>query len=189
MLTKSDGETDTLRNWAKRTGLSCATIMYRINTKGMSIDDAFKPVSGKLLLTIDGITLSSLEWSKKTGIPNQTIKRRLESGWTDSQALGFSPQPDVLEFRGELLTKAQIARKLGITSSALGHRIKSGWSHEDAFSIGKSQGGRGNSKKQLEALIEKLYTLLSDIRALKIDKVEDLFEKHGFKNFPHAEDR
>lgn len=127
ILTKSDGETDTLRNWAKRTGLASTTIMYRINTKGMSIDDALNPDSGKLFLTIDGETLSTVEWSKKTGILSGTIKNRMKNGWTDSQVLGFSPPPETMGFQGEFLKQAQIARKLGISAEALRQRIKKGW--------------------------------------------------------------
>ena len=189
ILTKSNGETDTLQNWSKRIGLSSTAIMWRINKKGMPIDDALDPKLGnaKLFLTANGETGSIPFWSRKTGIKDKTIRHRLKSGWTDSQALGFSPPPEAVEFQGEFLNPSQIARKLGITRQALGHRLKKGWDRDDAFSLGKAQGVQGNRK----ARIETLQALLVDIHALKIDEVEALFEKHGIKseNFPSTRER
>ena len=40
-----------------------------------------------LAITYDGETLSSEEWSRRTGIPACTIRRRLEHGWSDEAAV------------------------------------------------------------------------------------------------------
>jgi hypothetical protein len=189
ILTKSDGETDTLQNWAKRIGMSSRAIMWRINKKEMSIDDALDPKLGnaKLLLTANGETGPIPFWSRKTGIKDDTIRYRVKSGWTDSQALGFSPPPETVEFQGEFLNPSQIARNLGITRQALQHRLKVGWKPDDAFSLGNVAGIRGKRKGD----IESLRALLADIHALKIDEVEALFERYGIKpeHFAPTEER
>lgn len=141
ILTTSDGQSDTVTNWAAKTGIKRRTILGRIQ-QGWSVDEALKPLDADYL-TANGERLSVAEWARRTGIYEQTIHSRVKRGWSDEQALGMIPPPPksgTLEFQGEFLTMAEIARRLGISHEALRQRLLSGWKPEDAFSLGNVQG-------------------------------------------------
>jgi hypothetical protein len=39
------------------------------------------------LITLNGETMTRAEWSRKTGIPDTTLRFRLKNGWTPEEAL------------------------------------------------------------------------------------------------------
>jgi hypothetical protein len=41
------------------------------------------------LIEFNGRTQTLMEWSRETGIPNQTISARLKRGWSPDRVLGF----------------------------------------------------------------------------------------------------
>lgn len=141
-LTTSDGQTDTVANWAAKTGIKKTTIMERIN-RGWSPDDALKPVDANYL-TANGERLSIAEWSRRTGIGEDAIRRRVKRGWSDEAALEMAPPPPTVPSR------AEIARRLGISPEALRQRLLNGWNPDDAFSLGNVHGTivKPNAKKR-----------------------------------------
>lgn len=91
-----NGETLTLTQWAKRTGLDYGTLKWRLN-RGWSIEDAlYKPPQVGVYekkydgetLTCFGETLTYRQWRDKTGIPATAIKDRVKRlGWDPERAL------------------------------------------------------------------------------------------------------
>ena len=82
------GETLTLMQWSRRTGVRRETIANRIN-KGWDIERALyeSTDSFKRMITIGGITKSVTGWAKHRRILAGTIHQRLSSGWSDADAV------------------------------------------------------------------------------------------------------
>lgn len=137
-LTTSSGETDTITNWATRTGLKQDTIRRRIR-EGLSADDAITPGWRKRnnapVITWNGRSETITNWSKETGVPISTIKRRLSRGCSEGQILGFEPLPGKLYLDGQRVTLAEASRKIGICPEAIRYRLVSGWKPEEVVSV------------------------------------------------------
>lgn len=82
------GETKTVTQWAKLTGLPAAAILSRIRY-GWSPDEIIETPSGGKSETIvyDGITEKISYWSKVTGFSAHTIRMRLRAGWSVEDTL------------------------------------------------------------------------------------------------------
>jgi hypothetical protein len=101
------GQTHTYSEWSTLTGINAATIDYRIK-KGWTVEEALgflarnrpkrkfksnrKPITGQkekaTLYEHDGKALTLREWSRLTGIPNNTLFVRIKRhGWTLERAL------------------------------------------------------------------------------------------------------
>lgn len=84
-----NGESLTIAQWARRTGLRERTIRRRIVEYGWSVSDALTkelvPASKprfEVLITIDNATHSLIEWARLSGIPSSTIYNRRARGKT-----------------------------------------------------------------------------------------------------------
>ena len=94
-----NGETLTVSEWARKTGVSIEAIYRRIR-HGWSDERCIvgpsrksgggKPGSGRrpgIFLTMDGETLSVKEWSANTGLTIDTIYGRIRKGWSTRDVL------------------------------------------------------------------------------------------------------
>lgn len=77
-------QTKSVYEWAEETGINVGTLVSRIN-KGWSPEDVLtKPVAANnrvgRLITFNGKTMNTSDWSKETGIPQPTIWYRLNQG-------------------------------------------------------------------------------------------------------------
>jgi hypothetical protein len=89
-----NGETLTVGDWAKRIGMCPVVLRYRIRS-GWSAEKALTvPSRGfskrrcdAFLMTLNGQTRPVTEWAVITGIPYQTIRSRLNLGWSHEKAL------------------------------------------------------------------------------------------------------
>lgn len=77
-----NGETKTLREWSKETGIDERLLGYRFRRgyKGKELLSK-KPLNRHKKTTINGITKTLLEWSKETGIKDKTLYARFNKGW------------------------------------------------------------------------------------------------------------
>ncbi len=82
---KHEGRRLTLSEWARETGLSFATLAYRLK-KGLPSEEVLAPVKraqqrpGKgqtRTISLRGETRTLQEWAQQTGIPYATLWRRL----------------------------------------------------------------------------------------------------------------
>jgi hypothetical protein len=80
------GETRTLSEWARFTGLSGSLIRHRLD-RGLSAERTFSPVRRRRPVTAFGKTMTVTEWSRVVGMPHQAICRRLNRGLTPEEAL------------------------------------------------------------------------------------------------------
>ena len=88
------GETHTVSEWSKITGISAKTIWWRINT-GWSVEDALttKAIMGannkanQYYVTFNGETKCISEWARITGINRGTLLARIRYGWSVERTL------------------------------------------------------------------------------------------------------
>jgi len=93
-----NGETHTIREWAKITGLTDRTIRWRYN-EGWPTDMILDPHAYRgrgpdsretrrpTMITFEGRTLTIAEWAKVVGLKESTLRNRLKKGWEIKRAL------------------------------------------------------------------------------------------------------
>lgn len=123
------GETDTVANWARRSGIEYTALLYRIQA-GWNADDAvYTPAgdSGTIHLTFQGRAMKVSEWAAETGLPVLTIHKRIRAGWHVDRILGtpsrvgLSKRP--LTFDGVTMSEEEWAAKEGVTMKTFRRRI------------------------------------------------------------------
>lgn len=94
-----------------------------------------------VMLTVDGETTFVAEWSRRYGVPSDTIQRRLDLGWSHADAVkvtvgarrGHGRPPEQLTVGTETATYEEWAVRVGISRTALYSRIHYlGWTPERA---------------------------------------------------------
>jgi len=80
------GETKTIREWARITGLSISTIKYRLYNRE-PIEQVLKAELRRKYITYQGVTRTFSEWAKITGVSVATIKYRLYAGKSAEEIL------------------------------------------------------------------------------------------------------
>lgn len=82
----------------------------------------------KIYVSVGTRKLTLREWSAESGVPSNTIKQRIHSGWTAAQAVGIDMRP--LPTHAPILvggkTLAQLAIETGVSVGTLYSRIKKG---------------------------------------------------------------
>lgn len=88
-----NGQALPIAEWARLTGISYATIKWRI-LQGWPDDAVVAPDKQRRgLVEFQGRMLSQREIARQTGIPLSTLQRRLADGWSMERALGPPTQP------------------------------------------------------------------------------------------------
>ena len=82
-----NGESLTFEEWSKRTGLSVALIRGRLNDEGWSVERTLSTPkitqhSREVKLEYNGVTKTLKQWSEEYGITVNTIRSRLNLGWS-----------------------------------------------------------------------------------------------------------
>lgn len=156
-----DGETRTIAEWSRETGIGQATILDRVNHHGLSHSEALtRPIRAhneKLAdnlahanakpVTFNGETHTLGEWARRLGVKTTTLTRRIAKMGVD-RALSepiepYRPAPGFemihhkgakpIELNGETHTVSGWAAKLGVPYPRLKWRIKT-WGVERALS-------------------------------------------------------
>lgn len=89
---KKTGETKSLNDWSKSTGISISTLFCRVK-RGMNIDEAIEESFKESMYDaitdpITGETHSLIEWSNITGVPVNTLRNRIKKyKWPIDKAL------------------------------------------------------------------------------------------------------
>lgn len=87
------------------------------------------------LITYSGKTQSITLWAKELGIKRSTIFGRLESGWSEHDAI-LAPlrlPPKTITFNGKTKTLREWGKEAGISHQALAARLRLGWTIETAL--------------------------------------------------------
>lgn len=92
------------------------------------------------LVEYDGQTHTVKEWSRLTGIRNDTLTRRLNNGWEIKDALTRPTRvrkesTPGITYNGETHSIIEWSRITGISYSALVQRLGDGWTVEDALTV------------------------------------------------------
>lgn len=82
------GETKTISQWSKETGVPQRTIWDRLQY-GWELDKVLSAENFSIQtpLSFDGQTMCIMDWARKTGIGEATIRKRLKLGWSVEKAL------------------------------------------------------------------------------------------------------
>jgi len=85
----AEGETLSLRAWARRKGISPQVIWTRIHKLGWDPADAVtRPLREAALVEVKGEKLTAAQWSQRSGVPALVIMKRLEKfGWDPERAV------------------------------------------------------------------------------------------------------
>lgn len=96
----ANGETLTITEWSRRTGLTYPKITRRLANGWPPEEALFTPANiikrpnnidpYVRNITVDGVTLSIADWVKRTGISGNTIRGRLRRGWAPEKAVSTS---------------------------------------------------------------------------------------------------
>lgn len=99
-LYELDGVWRSLTEWAEISGVDSRTLYARIHVCGHSLEQAMSKAVGAQwrrreakTVSYGGRSLTIHEWAKLTGIPHNTLRVRLDRGWTVEQALSL-PTPE-----------------------------------------------------------------------------------------------
>ena len=138
-----NGETKSLREWAKSTGLTVQTLYKRIMVNKLPLEDVFalenrgsiKDRSRKYKAF--GMEKSICEWGRYSGLAPRTIANRINKyGFTIEEAVSIQPtkrRNAPLAF-GKVQSYASWAKEYGVTYEQLWNRIKDhGESLEEAL--------------------------------------------------------
>ncbi|MBS3799094.1 GIY-YIG nuclease family protein [Pseudoalteromonas sp. BDTF-M6] len=124
-------------------------VRWRISN-GWSMEQAFelqvppKTISFGTIITIEGIEYPSIsEATRSYGLNYETIKQRLQRGWTPEQAfeLEFPPEcklsnANPTEVDGIVYPSfSEAARLCGLSPSTVRKRLKDGWTKNEAFGL------------------------------------------------------
>lgn len=86
------GEEHTLKEWSRKTGIPYTTLYNRILLRDMTLEQAIEaPLIGGVqpkLYDFHGEKLSLTQIALKLGMNRNTLRRRLERGWTFDDATG-----------------------------------------------------------------------------------------------------
>jgi hypothetical protein len=91
----------TLGQIADKAGIRPRTVYWR-KRKGQSLEEATRPAKYRQLLDHDGLTLSIADWSERTGLPVNTIYKRLHSPeWGAEEVLAVPYRQHLSTWRRE----------------------------------------------------------------------------------------
>lgn len=137
-----DNLTMTIAQWERHTGLYEGQVKERIKNYGWSIEDACRLANKgqhtTKSITIDGRTLTTIEWENLTGLRRGTVNSRIRNGWSERRAC-LEPLNVARKIKalGQWKTVAEWERFHGLASDTIGARIRSGrWTEEEACSKG-----------------------------------------------------
>ena len=136
-------EFEPFRDWAINNGYMDNLTIERIDVDGNYCPDNCKWATysdqennkrNTVRIEYNGETHSISEWSEIVGIGIETIRHRINSGWSIEEALTKPAQkrtrPDKIEFNGEIHTLSEWSRICGISLEAIRFRLARGWSVE-----------------------------------------------------------
>ena len=119
------GERLTVRQWAKKLGISHHTIHTRI-AKSLPIEEILAPVADiQLIAEYDGKTKPLLEWSRELGLNYATLVRRYHRGERDAD-LFSNLKIQMIEVNGVKKTLRQAAHDAGLKYTTVYRRFRRG---------------------------------------------------------------
>jgi len=128
-----NGETMTITEWARQTGLGVPTIFTR-RRLGWPVEKILTTPTAlhSLNITYEGQTHSRSEWARRGGISPQVLEGRLERGLSMSEAL-TTPTRRTLTYQGQTLTTKEWKTVTGIPQRVINDRRRAGWSVEQTL--------------------------------------------------------
>ncbi len=111
----------------------CVRLGREKNWKWATTEEQANHKRGLRMITHEGITLSTKQWSEKLGVPYDRFHDRIkDAGMSIAQVIANPPRPrsNFLTHKGITRTIGDWCRLTGISHNALVGRIKSGWSED-----------------------------------------------------------
>lgn len=141
-----DGITDNLSGWAARMDIPIRRVERRrargwTHRQAVGIDPPPKRKPKGQTYEHNGVTDTILGWSRRHGIPEVTIRHRLDVGWTFPQAIEVEDPPSTLwptlTHNGIEDSVSGWAKRLGVSETWIRKRLQAGYSDEDALDVEK----------------------------------------------------
>lgn len=126
------GETKSLADWGRHTGLGGAAIQarYRRGLRGAElIEPRKKPL--KKMVTINGETKSVRQWAEFSGLKERVIHSRLEKGLAGEDLIKAKEAQPLITIKGVTKTILEWAASSGIPDGRIRYRLHKGWPHDD----------------------------------------------------------
>jgi hypothetical protein len=97
------------------------------------------------IIEFNGITQTMAEWADQTGITYNSIRTRINKGWSIEDTLTISTgsmrhNSRILEYNGVSQSVIDWSRQTGLDNKTIYDRINSGWTIEDALTKTKKTG-------------------------------------------------
>jgi lambda repressor-like predicted transcriptional regulator len=157
LILEFNGKRMSLAAWARELKLSEVALRCRI-LRGWPVPLALTTPIGaprrtSLMLTFHGRTAALTTFANELGIPGDTLRARLESGWSVNKALTVPlgadpPHWRYLTFEGRTLPLKRWARLRGMDPGTLSGRLRAGWPVEEALTASTVRAGRSLRKKR-----------------------------------------
>lgn len=144
------GETHTISEWSRITGLNPRLISERAN-RGCSPEEIlnknYKKIVRGQLFKYHGVEYTIKELSEKYGISETTLSKRINSGMSVDEAIQKPIRKVVkkrmITFNGETHSVTEWSKITGINRETLFARIREGWSVENMLTKPLQQGKKG----------------------------------------------
>jgi hypothetical protein len=134
-----EGGYENFRKWAIENGYSDNLSIDRIDVNGDYEPSNCRWATSAIqsnnttasrLITINGITKTSAEWGKETGIKPGTLRYRIDKmGLSPEEAISRQTTPwneKPVFFNGRQITLTELSKELGIDRRTLAYRLKHG---------------------------------------------------------------
>lgn len=132
------GETHTISEWSRISGISIANITHRVLEYGWEGKEILKPVvdhreaSGTIIhFEFKGKPTTMADLSKEYNISRSTLVYRYNKGLRDDDLVAPSRNGRTYEFMGERLTFKQIADRYGFSTDLIRRRYRQGMREEE----------------------------------------------------------
>lgn len=135
------GVTKTLPEWSDYSGTSQQKIRDRLKL-GWDHDRCVFGEKSFDTHTIGNETHTAWGWAEKLGIPQAAIRRRLDRGYSVTEAVSLEPIPvgappsRFLELEGVTRSISEWSKILGVSDCVIRNRIARGWSVDRALNYG-----------------------------------------------------
>ena len=130
-----DGESLTLEEWTRRSGIPRSVITSRLRQGWNAKEAVFTPTDRqrkRTPLTAHGETHSVAEWARLKGLTYEALTGRLDRGWSAERAVDTPVHRKTRSGRrikvgGDTLTVTEWSESNGISRRTIASRLAAGW--------------------------------------------------------------
>lgn len=131
-----EGKRLTRAQLARAIGADYTLLRDRVDRRGWNPVDAAVPATKPIKYTINGISRTTGEWAKATGLSVETIQSRVKRGCQNESIIAppglIAKNARILIIDGVSLRLCDWARRVGIPRDRIKGRLQHGWTEKEA---------------------------------------------------------